>query len=228
MPGRRQAGTLKRRQPPISVKETDGQVLLKPDAVQSPDSGKEVKGRMVAAHDDVLAVIHYGARGGIKKGTRPPAQVGLLFEQAHTAPFFRQCDTRRQARKTAANDQDFVRHESRNQDSGSRREWRFSSIWSRTGSRRLGTVFAFHKKCVVARMPSPPSEIGRLDRLSRAAYEKPRDSAERFPSRSNRCLPVRPGSTRFPRCFRRRQKSSSRAPSPRPSGPDSLFLETNP
>ena len=120
MPGRRQAGTLKRCQPPISVKETEGQVLLKPNAVQSSDSRKEVNGRMAAAHDDVLAVIHHGARCGIKKGARPPAQVGLLFEQAHTAPVFRQCDTRRQTRKTAADDQDFVRHESRNQDSGVR------------------------------------------------------------------------------------------------------------
>jgi hypothetical protein len=42
--------------------------------------------------------------------------VGLLFEQAHTVPLFRQCDTRRQTRETAADDQDFVRHESRNQE----------------------------------------------------------------------------------------------------------------
>ena len=116
MPGRRQAGTLKRCQPPISVKETEGQVLLKPNAVQSSDSRKEVNGRMAAAHDDVLAVIYHGARCGIKKGARPPAQVGLLFEQAHTVPLFRQCDTRRQTRETAADDQDFVRHESRNQE----------------------------------------------------------------------------------------------------------------
>ena len=91
-------------------------MLLKPNAVQSSDSRKEVNGRMAAAHDDVLAVIYHGARCGIKKGARPPAQVGLLFEQAHTVPLFRQCDTRRQTRETAADDQDFVRHESRNQE----------------------------------------------------------------------------------------------------------------
>jgi hypothetical protein len=44
--------------------------------------------------------------------------VRLLFEQAHTPAVFRQCDTRRKTRKTAADDQDFVWHESRKQDSG--------------------------------------------------------------------------------------------------------------
>jgi hypothetical protein len=73
---------------------------------------------MVATHEDVLAVIHHGARCRIKKGPSPPTQVGLLLEQAHTTAVFRQCDTRRKTRKTAADDQDFVWHQSRNQDSG--------------------------------------------------------------------------------------------------------------
>jgi hypothetical protein len=109
---------LKGCQPPISVKEAEGQVLLKPDAVQSSEGRKEVDGGMVTAHEDVLAVIHHGTRCGIKEGARPSAEVGLLFEQAHTTPLFGQCDTGPQARKATADDQDFVRHESRNQDSG--------------------------------------------------------------------------------------------------------------
>jgi hypothetical protein len=72
---------------------------------------------MVATHEDVLAVIHHGARCRIKKGARPPTQVRLLFEQVHTAARFRQRDARRKTRKTAADDQDF-RH--RIQDAGFR------------------------------------------------------------------------------------------------------------
>ena len=60
---------------------------------------------MVAAHEEVLAVVHHGACCGIDKGARPPAQIGLLLKQAHTAAAFRQCDTCREARKTTADDE---------------------------------------------------------------------------------------------------------------------------
>ena len=86
MPGRRQAGTLKRCQPPISVKETDGQVLLKPNAVLSSDSGKEVNGRMVAAHDDVLAVIHHGAVAGSRKERARPPRWGFCSSKRTPRP----------------------------------------------------------------------------------------------------------------------------------------------
>jgi hypothetical protein len=119
VPGREQGGTLKHGQATVSFEKMDGQVLLKSDTVQRSDSRKEAKRRMVATHEDVLAVIHHAARCGIKKGARPPTQVRLLFEQAHTAPRFCQGDSRRQARKTAADDQDFAQETGfRSQDSG--------------------------------------------------------------------------------------------------------------
>ena len=127
------------REPAVPVKEMDRQALLKPHAIQSSDCREKADRRVVATHENVLAVVHHGAGCKIKEGARPPTQIGLLFEQAHTAATFRQCDTCRQARKTAADNED-VFQGFRIQDSGFSNQNPILSEFEPRGVVRVGPV----------------------------------------------------------------------------------------
>ena len=97
------------REPAVPIKEMHRQALLKPHAIQSSDCREKADRRVVAAHEEVLTVVHHGACLGIDEGARSPTQIRSLFEQAHTATTFRQRDTSREARKTAADNEDVHR-----------------------------------------------------------------------------------------------------------------------
>jgi hypothetical protein len=78
--------------------------------VKRSNGFEELNGRVVTAHEKVLAVIDNRARGGIAKRTSPPAEVRLLFEQADPLARPSQRHTCRQTRETAADNDDLICH----------------------------------------------------------------------------------------------------------------------
>src|ERR1019366_3279052 len=110
MPWRRPVGALEARQPPAAVEERHCEPGLKMHPIESPDGRKKADGRLVTPHEDVLAIVYQGAGGGIAKRTRAAAQMRLLFEQTHLFAGIGQRHTRRQAGKTATDDEDIIRH----------------------------------------------------------------------------------------------------------------------
>ena len=71
---------------------------------------EKLDGGVVAAHEEMLAVVDDGAGGGIAKRAGAPAKVGLLFQQANPLAGLGQRHARRQAGKTATDDENVERH----------------------------------------------------------------------------------------------------------------------
>jgi hypothetical protein len=63
---------------------------------------------VVAAYEEVLAVVHNRPGSGITKGASPPAEIGLLLEQANPLACFGQRHTRREASETTTDNDDLI------------------------------------------------------------------------------------------------------------------------
>src|SRR5690348_2156866 len=78
--------------------------------MSSADGIQKSQRGVIAAHEEVLAVINNGARGCVTKGARAPAEIWLLLEQANAATALSQRDSGRESRQAAADDQNVFRH----------------------------------------------------------------------------------------------------------------------
>ncbi len=63
---------------------------------------------MIAAHEEMLAIVNDGAGGGIAKRPRSPAEVGFLFKQTNSLACLGQRHPRGQSGETTANDENIV------------------------------------------------------------------------------------------------------------------------
>src|SRR5208282_5326101 len=108
MPGRWPVRAVQACEASVAVQKWHGEPGLKMQPVESADGLKKLDGRVVTAHEKVLAVVHNCAGGRVTKRARAPAEIRLLLQQTNPFACLGHRHTRREARKTATDDENVV------------------------------------------------------------------------------------------------------------------------